>query len=139
MVGVLSDEAVLGYRRFPLLPFSERKSMFENIAGVYRVVEQKTLSYKDNLEQYRPDYVVHGDDWVSGFQKPIRDEVVSVLASYGGMLVEFSYAKDKLYQSLEKRTRLDLSMPEMRRGRLCGSAPCVIPQPRGSRILSWWT
>ena len=118
MVGVLSDEAVLGYRRFPLLPFSERKSMFENIAGVYRVVEQKTLSYKDNLEQYRPDYVVHGDDWVSGFQKPIRDEVVSVLASYGGILVEFSYAKDKLYQSLEKRTRLDLSMPEMRRGRL---------------------
>ena len=118
MMGVLSDEAVLGYRRFPLLPFSERKSMFENIAGVYRVVEQKTLSYKDNLEQYRPDYVVHGDDWVSGFQKPIRDEVVSVLASYGGILVEFSYAKDKLYQSLEKRTRLDLSMPEMRRGRL---------------------
>ena len=31
---------------------------------------------------------------------------------------ECSYAKDKLYQSLEKRTRLDLSMPELRRGRL---------------------
>ena len=31
IIGVLSDEAVIGYKRFPLLPFEERKSMFENI------------------------------------------------------------------------------------------------------------
>ena len=73
IIGVLSDEAVSSYKRFPLMPFEERKTMFENIAGVYKVVEQKTLSYKDNLEKYRPTYVVHGDDWQSGFQKPIRD------------------------------------------------------------------
>lgn len=118
IVGVLSDEAVLSYKRFPLLPFAERKSMFENIVGVHRVVEQKTLSYRENLERYRPSYVVHGDDWVSGFQKPIRDEVASVLASYGGRLIEFSYAKDKKYENLEKRARMELSIPEMRRGRL---------------------
>ena len=53
IIGVLSDEAVVSYKRFPLLPFSERKIMFENIAGVYKVVEQKTLSYRDNLEKMR--------------------------------------------------------------------------------------
>ena len=74
IVGVLSDEAVAGYKRFPLVPASERRVMFENIAGVSRVVEQKTLSYKDILEELRPDYVVHGDNWVSGFQRPIRDD-----------------------------------------------------------------
>ena len=31
VVGVLSDEAVAGYKRLPLSPFSERKSLFENI------------------------------------------------------------------------------------------------------------
>lgn len=118
IIGVLSDEAVLGYKRFPLLPFAERKSLFANIAGIYKVVEQKTLRYKEVLERYRPTYVVHGDDWVSGFQKPIRDEVVSILASYGGRLIEFSYSKDARYQELDKRARTELSIPEMRRGRL---------------------
>ena len=118
IIGVLSDEAVLSYKRFPLLPFEERKSLFENIAGVYQVVEQKNLSYKDNLEKYRPTYVVHGDDWAVGFQKPVRDEVVSVLASYGGTLVEYPYSNEDKYQDLENRARTDLSMPDMRRARL---------------------
>lgn len=118
IVGVLSDEAVIGYKRFPLLPFEERKSMLQNIAGVYKVVEQNTLSYKENLEKYHPDYVVHGDDWVSGIQKPIRNEVVSVLASYGGRLVEYPYSKDEKYAELDKRARAELSTPDIRRGRL---------------------
>lgn len=118
IIGILSDEAVAGYKRFPLMPFAERKSMFENIAGVSCVVEQKTLSYKENLEKLQPTYVVHGDDWVSGFQKPIRDEVISVLAGYGGKLVEFPYSKGKKYEDLERRARADLSIPELRRARL---------------------
>lgn len=118
IIGVLSDEAVVSYKRFPLLPFAERKAMFENIAGVWKVVEQKELSYKINLEQFRPDFVVHGDDWQTGFQKSIRDEVTSVLASYGGKLVEFPYSKDEKYQELENRARADMSMPDIRRARL---------------------
>lgn len=62
IIGVLSDEAVVSYKRFPLLPYEERKSIFQNIAGVHKVVEQKTLSYKENLEKFHPTYVVHGDD-----------------------------------------------------------------------------
>ena len=118
IIGVLSDEAVASYKRFPLVPESERRVMFENIAGVYKVVEQKTLSYKENLEKYHPDIVVHGDDWVDGFQRPIRDEVVSILASYGGKLVEYPYSADKKYKEIDSRTRADLAMPDVRRGRL---------------------
>ena len=118
IIGVLSDEAVVSYKRFPLLPYGERKAMLESIAGVFKVVEQRTLSYRENLEVLRPDLVVHGDDWASGFQKPIRDEVVSVLASYGGRLVEFPYARDEKYQILESRARSDLSLPDIRRARL---------------------
>lgn len=118
IIGVLSDEAVASYKRFPLLPFSERKVIFENITGVYQVTEQKTLSYKGNLEKFHPDFVVHGDDWVKGFQKPVRDEVISVLASYGGRLVEFPYSDDEKYLSLESRARADLALPDVRRARL---------------------
>ena len=118
IIGVLSDEAVASYKRFPAMPFSERRALFENISGVYQVVEQKQLSYRENLLKYHPDYVVHGDDWQHGFQKPIRDEVCEVLATYGGRLVEYPYAKDDKYQAIEARTRADLSMPDVRRGRL---------------------
>lgn len=118
IIGVLSDEAVASYKRLPLVPASERKVMFENVAGVYRVVDQETLSYKDVLEKLHPDIVVHGDDWCTGFQKPIRDEVVSILASYGGKLVEYPYSSDDKYKDIEARTRSDLAMPDIRRGRL---------------------
>lgn len=118
MIGVLSDKAVAGYKRFPLLPYEERRAMLESLAGVSQVVEQRTLSYRENLETFQPDFVVHGDDWDSGFQKPIRDEVVSVLASYGGRLVEFPYAQDEKYQALELRARANLSLPDVRRARL---------------------
>ena len=117
-IGVLSDEAVASYKRFPLVPASERKVMFENIAGVSRVIEQKTLSYREVLESEKPDIVVHGDDWVSGFQKPIRDEVVEILAAYGGQLVEYPYSSDPKYREIDKRQRADLAMPDIRRGRL---------------------
>ena len=101
MIGVLSDKAVAGYKRFPLLPYEERRAMLESLAGVSQVVEQRTLSYRENLETFRPNFVVHGDDWDSGFQKPIRDEVVSVLASYGGRLGGVSFAPDEKNQALE--------------------------------------
>ncbi len=117
-IGVLSDEAVASYKRYPLLPFDERKSLFENIAGVEKVVEQKSLSYADNLRMLKPDYVVHGDDWIEGFQKPIREEVIRVLGEYGGKLVEYPYSSDPKYKQLDSTLRAELAMPDMRRGRL---------------------
>lgn len=118
IVGILSDEVVASYKRMPLVPASERKIMFENIAGVYKVVDQNTLSYKENLEKYRPAIVVHGDDWCSGFQSPIRDEVISILDSYGGKLVEYPYSADAKYKEIDSRARASLAMPDMRRSRL---------------------
>ncbi len=118
IIGVLSDKAVASYKRYPLMPFEERKSIFENISGIYKVVEQTDLSYAENIRKYRPTYIVHGDDWKEGFQKPIRDEVVTVLAEYGGQLVEYPYSRDDKYEDIEKRYQAQLSMPDVRRGRL---------------------
>ena len=118
IVGVLSDEAVSSFKRYPLIPFEEREALFENLAGVERVVEQKTLSYADNLRELKPDYVVHGNDWCDGFQKPIRQEVCEVLAEYGGQLVEYPYSNNPMYKELDANHRADAAMPDVRRGRL---------------------
>lgn len=118
IIGVLADKAILGYKRFPLLPFTDRMEMYRNIAGVYRVIEQGTISYKDVLHDLHPDYVVHGDDWTQGFQKPVRDEVIAILGQYGGKLVEFPYDQSERLKELETRARTELSLPDMRRARL---------------------
>jgi len=117
-IGVLTDEAVMSYKRFPLVPFSERKAMLESITGVDKVVEQKTLRYRENLERYRPDIVVHGDDWITGPLRPIREEVITVLAEYGGELVEFPYTMGAVYQEIERRAKRELALPDLRRARL---------------------
>lgn len=118
IIGVLSDNAIASFRRYPMVPFEERKALIESISGVWKVLEQKTLSYADNLRELHPDFVVHGDDWKEGFQKPIREEVTSILAEYGGKLVEFPYSKDKKYIDLENASRAQLAMPDIRRSRL---------------------
>ena len=118
IVGVLTDEAVASYRRFPMVPFSERKAMAESISGVYMAVEQDSLSYGENLRKYRPDIVVHGDDWREGLQKPIRSEVLEILAEQGGRLVEFPYSRDRQFRELERRTRTEAGTPDHRRGSL---------------------
>lgn len=118
IIGVLSDHAIANYRRFPLVPFEERMAIFSNIVGVEKVVEQKELSYAENLRAFRPDYVAHGDDWKEGFQKPIRQEVQEILSEYGGRLVEFPYSNASKYKKLEALSRAELSMPDIRRARL---------------------
>ncbi len=117
-VGVLSDNAVASYKRFPLIPFEERKELLKNIQCISEVIEQSELSYKENLLKLKPDYVVHGDDWRQGVQKPIRDEVIATLNQYGGKLIEFPYGKKAVFQEIEKRMRMELSIPDIRRGRL---------------------
>ena len=118
IIGVLSDEAVSSFKRYPLIPFAERKALFENLAGVERVVTQDTLSYARNVRELKPDFVVHGDDWCEGFQKPIRQELCEVLAEYGGQLVEYPYSNNPEYRELDARHRSEASMPDVRRGRL---------------------
>lgn len=118
VVGVLSDEAVTSYKRYPIQQYEERANIIRHISGVSEVIEQKELSYAENLRRLKPDYVVHGDDWKYGFQQPIRQEVIDILSEYGGELVEFPYSNSGVYATLDRRAREQLSVPEVRRARL---------------------
>ncbi len=117
-VGVVSDNAVASFKRYPLLPYGERKALFENLKGVAHVICQDTLSYRSVIEKLHPDIIVHGDDWKQGFQKPLRDEVQTLLAEYGGRLVEFPYTDDRELKAIENRSRADAAIPDVRRARL---------------------
>lgn len=118
IAGILTDEIVSSYKRYPLLPYDERKKVMGSIKGISEIVPQVTLSYTENLRKYKPDYVVHGDEWRDGVQKEIREEVISVLNEYGGTLIEYPYSKEGVYSQLETKIRDQLATPEVRRARL---------------------
>jgi phosphoenolpyruvate phosphomutase / 2-hydroxyethylphosphonate cytidylyltransferase len=93
IIGLLTDEAIASYKRLPLIAFDERKLIVENLKGVEMVVPQTSLDYVPNLKKYKPDYVVHGDDWKTGIQKKVRHKVIETLSEWGGVLVEPEYTK----------------------------------------------
>lgn len=94
VIGLLTDEAICSYKNPPLINFGQRKIILEHIKGVYEVVPQNTLDYTKNLLQYKPKYVIHGDDWLTGIQKQTRDNVYKILNTYGGTIIDVPYTKN---------------------------------------------
>jgi len=94
IIGVLSDEAIITYKRKPVYNYYQRKLIFENIKGVEKVIKQKTLSYVENLKKIKPDFVFHGNDWKKGVQSNTRQEVIDILAKWNGKLIEIPYTKN---------------------------------------------
>ena len=72
-VGVLTDEVIGHNKRVPLMNFEQRKAIINSIKGVSTVVAQDTLEYTKNLEEIRPDFVFHGDDWKVGCTKCFKN------------------------------------------------------------------
>jgi len=118
VIGLLTDRAIGSYKRLPHLTFDQRKVVVENIAGVTRVIPQETLDYTANLEAVRPDFVVHGDDWQTGFQKPIREKVITTLKQWGGQLVEVPYTQGISSTQIDQAIREVGVTPTVRMKRL---------------------
>ena len=79
VVGVLSDEAMVRFDRFPTISFEERMELMKHTPGVDRVIKQDDIMYDSVVAQLHPDYVIHGDNWLSGPTKAIRNNVEKLL------------------------------------------------------------
>ncbi len=93
IAGVLTDKAIAEYRKLPLLTFEQRKDIIYNLKGVSQVVEQNDWSYVPNLYKYKPDYIIHGDDWKSGSLSKVREDVYKAMKELGGEVIEISYTQ----------------------------------------------
>lgn len=117
-IGLLTDAAIASYKRLPFLDYEQRKTVIENIKGVKQVIAQETHDYVPNLRKLKPDYVVHGDDWRTGVQKPMRDRVIETLQEWGGQLIEPTYTPGISSTQLIHANRELGTTPDIRRRRL---------------------
>jgi len=128
VVGLLTDSAIASYKRLPALSYKERKIVVENIVGVSEVIPQETLDYIPNIEELKPKYVVHGDDWKEGVQKQVRQGVIDKLKEWGGEVIDVPYTKGVSSTKLHNHLKDIGTTPDIRRKmlkRLLNSKPIV--------------
>lgn len=59
IVGVLTDEATVAYKRMPIIPFEERMELVANIKCVDKVIRQDSLDPTNNIRKIKPNIVTH--------------------------------------------------------------------------------
>lgn len=118
IVGVLSDEAMVRFDRFPTISFEERMEMVRKIPNVSKVIPQTEVMYDHVIREIHPDIVIHGDNWLSGPLKAIRDNVEQLLLEYSGKIIDVPYTYNENVKHVEDRVKAKLAMPEFRRKRL---------------------
>ncbi|MCP3932608.1 MAG: adenylyltransferase/cytidyltransferase family protein, partial [Bacteroidetes bacterium] len=91
-VGLLTLEACGELNDIPYLDYDKREEVLNELVTVKRVIPQQHASYKENLADLKPDFVVHGDDWQHSSQNKYRAEVIELLKAWSGELVEIPYS-----------------------------------------------
>ena len=118
IIGCLSDAASIRYNKFPTISQEERLKLYRSIEGVDEVVIQNDMLYDDVIKLIKPDYILHGDNWVDGPEKAIHDHVEDLVKEYGGELVDIPYTYNEKVKKIDMQLREKLAMPEYRRKRL---------------------
>jgi cytidyltransferase-like protein len=93
-VGLLSDEAIKSYKRNPIITYEDRYIVLKSLRQVNNIIKQNTLDYTSNLLNIRPEFVVHGDDWINGPQKKTRDKVIEILKEWNGQVIDVPYTTE---------------------------------------------
>jgi phosphoenolpyruvate phosphomutase len=109
---------MIKFNRFPTISIEERKKIVEDTGLAASIVIQDTIMYDDIIEKLRPDYVIHGDNWCSGPESAIRENVLDNLKKYGGELIEVGYTYNENVKKIDDGIKEKLAMPEYRRKRL---------------------
>lgn len=118
IVGLLTDNAIASYKKIPHLSYKQREIVLKNIKYVKKVIPQKTLDYRPNLNVLKPNYVVHGDDWKIGIQKQVRLNVIATLKKWGGKLIEPKYTKNISSSEIKQNILKVGTSPDTRKSKL---------------------
>lgn len=118
MIGLLTDKAVAETKRLPYLNYDQRKKILQNFKGVKKIVPQQENDYSHNIKKYKPDFMIHGDDWKKGYESNFRKNCIKELKKYGGKLIEIPYTKGISSASLVNHLNQISITPDIRRSLL---------------------
>ncbi len=118
IVGCMSDREMIRCTKFPTTTVDERVALYKSIPGVDEVVIQDSMLYEDVIETIHPDYVIHGDNWLTGAERAVRDHVEKLITPYGGQIIDVPYTYSEEVRKVDRKLKEKLAMSEYRRKRL---------------------
>jgi phosphoenolpyruvate phosphomutase / 2-hydroxyethylphosphonate cytidylyltransferase len=114
IVGLLTDRAVSKFKRLPYLEYEHRKHIIENISGVVKVIPQDDWDYAPNLRLVRPNFMIHGDDWLDGPQYEYRKRAFEAMNEWDGQIIEVPYTQGVSSARLDVQMRALGTTPDIR-------------------------
>ena len=112
IVGLLSDTAIASQKKLPLLNYSQRKKILNSLSGVDKIVEQKEWCYSSNILRYKPDIMLHGDDWKADERgRLLKKKAIDALKKIGSKLIEIPHTKGISSTSLQKKFHEETQLP----------------------------
>ena len=104
IVGLLTDAAIAENKKIPLLTFKQRKKILSSINGIDKIVPQNNWCYSSNIYKYKPDIMVHGDDWKEDDNgRNLRKKAISALKKIRSKLIEIPHTKNISSSSLQNK------------------------------------
>ena len=93
VIGLMTDEAMLSYKRKPLVEFENRLIVAKEIKSVSHVLPLNDIDFARVAEKYKFEYFLHGDDWKSNIQSDSRNKLIEVMKNWGGVVIDVPYTK----------------------------------------------
>lgn len=118
IAGVLTDEAMVKFDKFPTITLEERLDMIKNISGIKEVIVQQDIMYDKIVEEIKPDYIIHGDNWQKAPLTSIRENAINLMKKIGGEVIEVPYTYNENVVLADQKVKEKRAMPEYRRKRL---------------------
>ena len=114
IIGLLTDKAVATHKKLPILNYEQRKLIIQNISGVTDVIPQTEWDDSLTIQKLKPEFVIHGDDWITGKQAVLRKNVIETLDKYGGKLIEVPYTKGISSEAISSKSKKVGISPDQR-------------------------
>ena len=104
IVGLMSDDRILFYKKKkPIIKYENRKKMLQHIDCVDLIIKLKSFDYSKIVEKYKIEFLVHGDDWKKGPQKPIREKSINIMKNWKGKVIDVPYTKSISSSLIKKK------------------------------------
>jgi len=93
IIGLMTDEAMINYKREPLINFENRYKVVRELRSVSSIIPLENLNFSKIVNKYKIEFFVHGDDWKDGIQSEHRKKLIKTMKSWGGKVIDVAYTQ----------------------------------------------
>ena len=102
VIGLMTDEAMEGYKRKPLIKYENRLKVIQELKSVSQVIPLNDLDFASAAKKYQFEYFLHGDDWINNVQSESRKKLIEVMRVWGGKVIDVPYTNGISSSELQK-------------------------------------